>query len=242
MPVWRQPLRRLIALSLFVLAIPVLAGQSGYLIRVNLKKGQVIRHAYTMSTTLPMGNKPAKMDINATLRQTVTNVANGKFTLTSKMESAKVKSSMLGAEQAKNIEKQMMQAGTTIVMDSLGKTTVSGGQSAMSGVNTTTSYPKNAVRIGQSWTTSQKMPTQIGNVDMTVTNKLLAVEKVGVNNCYKLAMTMKSSGQMQMNGSGTMWVRQSDGMQEKANITMSMVMGQGAQAMKMTLVTTLRRL
>lgn len=235
-------MRKFFALIVLVLAIPALAGQATYLIRVNLKKGQVIRHAYTMTTTLPMGTKPMKMDISATLRQTVLNTANGKFTIAAKMESAKVKSAMLGAEQAKTVEKQMMAATTTLTMDPLGKTTVAGGKNAMAGVNTTTTYPKAPIRVGQSWTTSQTMPTQMGNLDMTVTSKLLAVEKVGANNCYKLGMSMKSAGQIKINGNGIMWVRMTDGMQEKANITMNMTMGTGKQAMNMTLLTGMNRL
>lgn len=235
-------MRKFIALTALVFAIPALAGQGAYLIRVNLKKGQVVRHAYTLSTTVPAGTKPMKMDISATLRQTVTSSANGKFTIATKMESAKVNAPMLGGEQVKNIEKQMMAANTTLTMDPLGKTTVAGGQQTMQGVNTTTTYLKTPVKIGQSWTTSQKVPIQMGSIDMTVTTKLLSVEKIGVNKCYKLGLAMVSAGQLKINGSGTMWVRASDGLQEKATITLKIAMGTGAQAMNMTMLTSLRRL
>lgn len=234
-------MKRLLTFTSALLLTTSLLAQS-YTIRFNPAKGSSVRHSYNIKQKVK-GMPSMDTTMEFVTKTSCTAVANGIFTMTMKAESAKV----TGNEQMKSgfaqIEKELKSRTTTYKMDSLGNVK-SGGPNEIAGVTSSMAYPKGAVKVGQSWSSVTSVPTQLGKVSIKTTLKLLGVEAVSGVNCYKIAVTVAPNGQsnMKVNGTGTIWIRQKDGMQEKGSFNTSMVMsGQNGNAMTMTQVISFKR-
>lgn len=227
-------MKRLLTLTSTLLLTASVLAQS-YTIRFNPAKGLTMKHNYMISQKV---NGMPSMDttIMFITKTSCTAVANGIYTMTMKAESVSVK----GNEQMKSVfaqmEKEMKARTTTYKMDSLGNVK-SGGANDLGGVMRSMAYPKGAVKVGQSWSGVTSFPTQLGDVSIKTTLKLLGVESVNGRKLYKIAVTIapNGGGKMKINGTGTVWIRQSDGMQEKGSFNTSVVMGgQNGKPMTMT--------
>lgn len=222
------------------------ANQSGYLLRVKLKKGQIIRHeAFVKYDAQGQG---MDMIMKMRLTQKCTAVSNGVYTVNAKVDSVNISSpSLKDLKTKKQIEDAIKQNGiTTYKIDGLGKITGDVKALSSSGIERIT-YPKNPVKIGQTWTSSARVNSMSAPTDVKATLKLLGIEKVNGVNCYKTSISTSTTVEkIKISGSGFMWIRCSDGFEEKMSMTMTMkptnkASSQGMpSSVKMTM--TMRRL
>jgi len=211
-----------LAILFFIGVALLFANQSGYLLRVKLKKGQVIRHEAVI--TYDAAGQGMDMNMKMRVTQTCTAVKNGIYTVQAKVDSIDLNSPALkDPKMVKQIEDNIKQNGTaTYTMDSFGKITGDMKSLNSSGMERI-SYPKNPVRIGQTWTSSTKVNSMSGETDVKATLKLLGIERVNGVECYKASISTSTTVQnIKISGSGFLWIRRSDGLEEKMNMTIMM--------------------
>lgn len=217
--------------------------QQGHMLRVKLTKGQIVKHNVVMKTVVPGANgKSMNVTIDMLVRQTCKTVNGNKFTIESGVDRANMQVPGIDPKMVKSQTDAMLKQKTTTVMDSQGKVISNSGVS-MSSMNNPTSFPAGPVKVGGTWSSEVNMPSQMGQLKMKVTNKLLALEKVAGRDCYKISLNMSGSGAMDVSGGGTMWVRVADGLPEKGSFTNKMKMkgGQNGQSVTINVTTSLSR-
>ncbi len=201
--------------------------QKAYNIRFKMNRGQVVRHGVNIKTVVPgrAGSKPMTVTADMVVAQKCTDVKPNRFTIQSSIEKMNMNVPGVDPKVFKPQIDAALSQRATVVMDGQGKiVSISGQQS--SGFNNPTSYPPGPIKIGQTWKSTVDQPSQMGQMKMTVTNKLLGIENVRGQSCYKISLVMSGSGAVAVTGSGTIWIRASDGLPEKGAFTNTMKMGQ----------------
>ncbi|HWP30143.1 MAG TPA: hypothetical protein VNK96_00220 [Fimbriimonadales bacterium] len=207
----------------FIIGVGILfANQSGHLLRVNLKKGQVIRHEAVVK--YDAGGQG--MDVNMKMRvtQQCTAASNGVYTVNAKVDSVNLNSpSLKDPKMVKQLEDSIKKNGNaTYKIDSLGRIISGTNTLNSSGIERIT-YPKNPIKIGQTWTSTAKVNSMSGTTDVKATLKLLGIERVGGVECYKTSVSTSTTVEnMKISGNGFLWIRRSDGLEEKMNMSLTM--------------------
>lgn len=217
-------MKKIYSISIFFIigaALPF-ANQSGYLLRVNLKKGQIIRH----EAVIKYDAEGQGMDVNMKMRvtQKCTAASNGVYTVNAKVDSVNLNSpSLKDPKMVKQLEENIKKNGVaTYKIDSLGRIESGANTINSSGMERIT-YPKNPIRIGQTWTSTTKVNTMSGTTNVTATLKLLGIERVGGVECYKTSINTSTTVEnIKISGSGLLWIRRSDGLEEKMNMNLTM--------------------
>lgn len=217
-----------------LLVVPTFTdAQNTHLLRINIKKGQVIRQEMKITTQMPgaaTGGKATNITMIMVMKQTCTDAQKDKFTIVSEIESARATG---GTPEMNKMITQQLQSTIgqkeTMTVDSRGNPIGASANQAGGFYG----YPKDAVKVGQSWTANVNLGNlgaRAGSVKSTM--KLLGVERVNNQNCFKMSMNLSSSMQnMTVTGNGTIWARTSDGMLEKGNVkTTTNIKGQGQGA------------
>src|ERR1044072_8521061 len=94
--------------------------------------------------------------------------------------------------------------------------------------------PKEAIPVGKSWTATQVSPAMGQSMTVQATYTFVGVERSGRYNAAKLKVSLKSTGQMAMTGSGYSWIDMSDGSLLKSSMNTTMKFGANTIPVKAT--------
>lgn len=173
---------------------------AGYLFRMKFVPNA--KSSYKVTATNPMSSTPITMAMSQMIKSVKNGIATIEFRITSSSQG--------------NVPKDPM----TMQMDSRGKL-VSGSGGAM-GMGNNIELPEGPIAIGQTWKGSVS-----GGQGMKVSAsyKFVGLKKVGNFDCAQVAVTSTGGMQnMKMNGSGTVYLRLSDGSAQSMNMSMNMTM------------------
>lgn len=194
---------------------------NGYTMKMKWVKGAKMNYTMTMSTK-GVPNTPAMKPIGFTM--TVKDVKDGVATV-----------GLSGAN---------MPSGTEIKMNTSGK--VVGGTAGVAGMNsglTGAALPSKPIKVGESWTNTEKTTTPMG--EMTVTSKytLKGVKTVAGGKVGEIAVTLNGKSQsVNTTGDGTMQLMMSDCSLYYAKINQTMsISGAGNAPQKMEILVTINR-
>lgn len=174
---------------------------AGYLFRMKFVPNA--KASYTVTASNPMSSTPIKMSMTQVVKSVNKGVATIEYKITSSSQG--------------NVPKDPM----TMQMDSRGKL-VGNSRSAMGNMGNNIELPEGPIAIGQTWKGSV---SGAQGMSMTATYKFVGIKKVGNFDCAQIAVT--SSGgmsQMKMNGTGTVYMRLTDGSAQSMNMSMNMTM------------------
>jgi hypothetical protein len=167
-----------------------------YLLRLKFKAGE--SRKYTLSTELsglPIG-KDGKLKLSGPLEETVASVKGKNATI----------NVSVGALKTADGQAFGQPSTSTITVDELGNATGSEmGQSSF-GVH----FPKNPVKIGETWTHQTQLAGAGGGGTVTATYKFNGIKKVGKQQLADISFTIGAAG-MVKSGSGQTFLLPSNG-------------------------------
>ncbi len=195
-----------------VLAAPLLAqvtSQSGgYLMRIKWEAGNSYSFKITSATSMPGSTaKPFEMTggYSIKVKSVKNNVATVDF-----------KSTPIGSGDPME---------ETMQVDNRGK--VLNADSKPAGVDFTL-LPVKAIKINETWSNKQVLPSPIGDLTVNTTYRLVGVKKVGFKEFAEVNLGLTSTGQdITGSGHGVMLIDMADGMLFSSNMRQSLKMSVG---------------
>ncbi len=194
---------------------------SKYMLRMKWSKGMKLNYSVTMSAQGTPAGEPMKMG----LAYTVKDVKSGVATIDSRI-------SMPGSEPMTSTSK----------VDARGR--MVGEAAGRGGTGTIVELPEKAVAIGDTWKTSGQVPTPMGSLDGSATNKLMGFKKINGKEYAHVQTTLATKGGF---GDGTgktdSLIDMKDGMMFRSTMGMTFTMkAQGNQkAQKMSFKVDINR-
>ncbi|MCO5295331.1 MAG: hypothetical protein M9921_00590 [Fimbriimonadaceae bacterium] len=185
---------------------------AGYLFRIKWTKGQTAK--YTMTTTTSGG--PSAMAVNMPMSLKVLSVAGGVGEVEYNVGPASANGKPMGAAQ-KVVAK----------VDPRGKIVSGATQAQQMGGNIT--FPEGPVKPGGTWTGSQTVPGPGGSMTINAKYKFVGIKSVGGQSVAQIDVSMSGGGgQMQITGSGSVFLRTADGSLQSTNLGQKLTIS-GAQ-------------
>lgn len=183
---------------------------AGYLFRIKWTKGQTAK--YTMATTT---SGPSSMKIDMPMSLKVLSVAGGVGEVEYNVGPATSNGKPMGAAQ-KVVAK----------VDPRGK--IVGGSAQAQQMNGSITLPEGPIKPGGTWTGTQTVPGPAGSMTINAKYKFVGIKSVSGQSVAQIDVSMTGGGgSMKISGSGSVYLRTSDGSMQSTNLSQQMTIGTG---------------